>query len=108
MPHVGSALATAAKVSSDFLYQKEWSKATARLKSICTVGEHEIGKLTLPNAAASTAPCSCWARADDPNRTQARYATKRHRFEQDMMYCFLSQKIGRLGRLSFRPLGEKP
>src|SRR5580700_4872440 len=59
MPQEGSAFATAAKVSSDFLYQKEWSRATARLKSDWTSGEHEMRKSTLPKTAASGELCSC-------------------------------------------------
>src|SRR5580692_4496820 len=88
MPQEGSAFATATKVSSDFLYQKEWSKATARLKSGWTVGEHDVGKFTLPMATLSGAPCSCCGMADGAEAAPAQNKNAKTGW-QNFMSCWL-------------------
>ncbi len=39
----------AGKAFSAATYQNEWSIATARSKSACNFGSHDVGKLTLPS-----------------------------------------------------------
>jgi len=41
------------------------------LKSGCTSGEQEVGKLTLPRAGESGEPCSCWEEAFGVNAAAA-------------------------------------
>src|SRR6476661_11285688 len=77
MPQEGSVCAIAANVSSDFLYQKEWSNATARLKSGCTAGMQEVGKLTVPRLADSEGPCTCCATASGTSAAPTSNVTKR-------------------------------
>src|SRR5580658_382131 len=89
MPQDGSAFAMAAKVSSDFLYQKEWSRATARLKSDRTVAAHEVGKLTLPRTAGSEEPCSCCGASAAAKAAPAQNKNASMR-RQNRMICFVS------------------
>src|SRR2546427_12676228 len=63
MPQEGSCLAMPAKVSAAFLYQKECSKATARLNCGWSAGSQEIANSTLPSFSGSPAACSCWPTA---------------------------------------------
>src|SRR3989442_8277942 len=67
MPQEGSCLAMPAKVSAAFLYQKECSKATARLNCGWSAGSQEIANSTLPSFSGSPAACSCWAKAGIAN-----------------------------------------
>src|SRR2546422_1736553 len=76
MPQEGSCLAMPAKVSAAFLYQKECSKATARLNCGWSAGSQEIGNSTLPSFSGSPAACSCWPTAGIANIIHAQMAAR--------------------------------
>src|SRR5882672_10025765 len=59
MAHVGSSFNTAANVFVASGNQYEWSIATPRSKSGCTLGSQDVGKVTLPTITFWSA--SSWA-----------------------------------------------
>src|SRR5712691_10492915 len=84
MAQVGSCCRIPSNVRRAYRNQYECSMATPRSNSACTLGSHEVGKLTLPSLS------SCWATAPLASAAVIRPAANKIRLDCVFIVSLLS------------------